>query len=112
MYIYRGRLTQSLKAAYRQCSSQTTTDVPIPSDFLCVFFFWGQVDTFLAGGVETMSDVPIRYSIYLLYWYKSTNTDAEGAASWSRPVRKRLMAASKMKSAGQMLGLLAGLKVC
>ena len=52
------------------------------------------------------------YSVYLLYWYKSTNTDAEGAASWSRPVRKRLMAASKMKSAGQMLGLLAGLKVC
>jgi hypothetical protein len=21
-----------------------------------------------------------RYSVYLLYWYKSTNTDAEGAA--------------------------------
>jgi len=36
-----------------------------------------------------MSDVPIRFS---------------------RPIRKRLMAASKMKSAGQMLGLLGGLK--
>ena len=23
-----------------------------------------------------------RYSIYLLYWYKSTNTDAKGAARW------------------------------
>jgi hypothetical protein len=22
----------------------------------------------------------MRYSVYLLYWYKSTNTDAEGAA--------------------------------
>jgi hypothetical protein len=22
-----------------------------------------------------------RYSVYLLYWYKSTNTDAEGAGS-------------------------------
>ena len=25
-----------------------------------------------------------RYSIYLLYWYESTNTDAEGAASGLR----------------------------
>lgn len=49
----------------------------------------GQVDTFLAGGVETMSDVPIRFS---------------------RPLRKRMMAASKMKAPAQMLGLLAGLK--
>ncbi len=24
---------------------------------------------------------PLRYSVYLLYWYKSTNTDAEGACS-------------------------------
>ena len=24
--------------------------------------------------------VPARYSVYLLYWYQSTNTDAEGAA--------------------------------
>jgi hypothetical protein len=47
------------------------------------------VDTFLAGGVETMSDVPIRFS---------------------RPLRKRMMAASKMKAPAQMLGLLAGLK--
>ena len=23
---------------------------------------------------------PLWYSVYLLYWYKSTNTDAEGAA--------------------------------
>ena len=25
-------------------------------------------------------DIRLLYSIYLLYWYKSTNTDAEGAA--------------------------------
>jgi hypothetical protein len=25
----------------------------------------------------------LRYSVYLLYWYKSTNTDAEGAAGFS-----------------------------
>eukprot|EP00960_Hanusia_phi_P048413 758931-Hanusia_phi.AAC.9 len=50
----------------------------------------GQLDTFLAGGVEIMSDVPIRFS---------------------RPVRKRMIKSSKMKSTGQMLGLLNGLKL-
>jgi hypothetical protein len=29
---------------------------------------------------QTGSRICLRYSIYLLYWYKSTNTDAEGAA--------------------------------
>ena len=28
---------------------------------------------------KTNKDAP-RYSVYLLYWYKSTHTDAEGAA--------------------------------
>ncbi len=28
----------------------------------------------------------LRYSIYLLYWYKSTNTDAEGAAGYFVPL--------------------------
>ncbi len=30
-----------------------------------------------------------RYSVYLLYWYKSTNTDAEGAAAVLRERRSR-----------------------
>ena len=27
------------------------------------------------------------HSIYLLYWYKSTKTDAKGAARWGAEVR-------------------------
>jgi hypothetical protein len=31
-----------------------------------------------------------RYSIYLLYWYKSTNTDAEGCAEVGRAAEREL----------------------
>ena len=31
-----------------------------------------------------------RYSVYLLFWYKSTNTDAEGANGAALPVREFL----------------------
>jgi hypothetical protein len=37
---------------------------------------WGAV-----GAVFVANEA--RYAVYLLYWYKSTNTDAEGAASFS-----------------------------
>lgn len=50
----------------------------------------GQAEVFLAGGVETMSDVPIRFS---------------------RPIRKRLIRSTKMKTPAQYLSLLSGLKV-
>lgn len=48
----------------------------------------GHMDTVLAGGVECMSDLPIRFS---------------------RPVRKRLLKLGKMKTVQQQLGLLNGL---
>merc|ERR1719162_1293576 len=50
----------------------------------------GQADICVAGGVETMSDVPIRFS---------------------RNVRKRMLASRKVKSPLGMLGLLGGLKL-
>merc|ERR1719240_2611398 len=50
----------------------------------------GQADVVIAGGVETMSDVPIKFS---------------------KPVRERMLASRKMKSTSQMLGLLKGLKM-
>lgn len=50
----------------------------------------GQADVVIAGGTETMSDVPIRFS---------------------KPIRQRLIKASRMKSPQQMLGLLKGLKL-
>lgn len=50
----------------------------------------GQADVIVAGGTETMSDVPIRFS---------------------KPIRQRLIKASRMKSPGQMLSLLKGLKL-
>ena len=34
----------------------------------------------LLDKVETDLDFALRYSVYSLYWYKRTNTDAEGAA--------------------------------
>jgi len=48
----------------------------------------GQSQVFLAGGVELMSDLPIRFS---------------------RPIRKRLIKSVKMKTPGQYLSLLGGL---
>ena len=36
-----------------------------------------------------------RYSIYLLYWYKSTNTDAEGAQAFCE--EQRLEAALRVR---------------
>lgn len=50
----------------------------------------GQASAAIAGGAETMSDVPIRFS---------------------REVRKRLIKASKAKSVGDYLPLLSGLKL-
>ena len=50
----------------------------------------GNADAIIAGGVETMSDVPIRFS---------------------RNLRKRMIASRKVKSAGGYLGLLSGLKL-
>eukprot|EP00013_Stygamoeba_regulata_P025048 CAMPEP_0177662752 /NCGR_PEP_ID=MMETSP0447-20121125/19492_1 /TAXON_ID=0 /ORGANISM="Stygamoeba regulata, Strain BSH-02190019" /LENGTH=457 /DNA_ID=CAMNT_0019168407 /DNA_START=140 /DNA_END=1514 /DNA_ORIENTATION=+ len=47
----------------------------------------GQIDVGIAAGVETMSDVPIRFS---------------------RDMRKRMLAASKVKSPAGYLGLLKG----
>jgi len=48
----------------------------------------GQADVVIAGGVETFSDVPIRYS---------------------KPIRKRLIGMSKAKGLQKKLGLLKGL---
>ncbi len=50
----------------------------------------GAADVAIAGGTETMSDVPIRVS---------------------RPIRKRLIASRRVKSIGGWLGLLKGLKL-
>jgi len=50
----------------------------------------GAIDVAIAGGTETLSDVPIRVS---------------------RPIRDRLMASTKIKSPGGYLGLLKGLKL-
>jgi len=49
----------------------------------------GQYDVVIAGGVETFSDVPIRFS---------------------RPLRKRMLAMNKAKGMGKKLALLKGLK--
>ena len=49
----------------------------------------GSADIVIAGGAETLSDVPIRFS---------------------KPVRQRLMAAQKAKGPGDYAKLLAGLK--
>ena len=48
----------------------------------------GMIETALVGGVEYMSDIPIKFQ---------------------RPLRKRMLKANKMKSAGQYLSLLNGL---
>lgn len=50
----------------------------------------GAADVAIAGGTETMSDVPIRVS---------------------RPIRKRLIASRRVKGIGGWLGLLKGLKL-
>jgi len=50
----------------------------------------GQAETVVAGGAETMSDVPIR---------------------WSRPVRQRMLASRKAKKPADFLKLLKGLKL-
>jgi len=49
----------------------------------------GQADVAIAGGTETLSDVPIR---------------------WSRPLRERLIASQKVRGPGGYLGLLRGLR--
>jgi len=50
----------------------------------------GMIETALVGGVEYMSDIPIKFQ---------------------RPLRKRMLKATKMKSAGQYLSLLNGLSL-
>ena len=50
----------------------------------------GQADVVIAGGVETMSDVPIKFS---------------------KPIRERMLASRKAKSTSKLLGLLKGLKL-
>lgn len=50
----------------------------------------GTADAVLVGGVESMSDVPIRFS---------------------RNIRKRLIKSQKVKGLGGYLGLLSGLKM-
>ena len=55
-----------------------------------------------AGEVEWQSNILSFYprstlpsgrcAVYLLYWYKSTNTDAEGAGSWMLPPQRPLAA--------------------
>ena len=50
----------------------------------------GQADVVVAGGVETMSDVPIKFS---------------------KPIRERMLAMRKTKGLSKQLGLLKGLKL-
>ena len=50
----------------------------------------GQADVVVAGGVETMSDVPIKFS---------------------KPIRERMLASRKAKGLAKQLGLLKGLKL-
>jgi hypothetical protein len=41
-------------------------------------FMYSQLVTFVDENKNKFPD--LRYSVYLLYWYKSTNTDAAGAS--------------------------------
>jgi acetyl-CoA acetyltransferase family protein len=50
----------------------------------------GQADVIIAGGVETMSDVPIKFS---------------------KPIRERMLASRKAKGLSKKLGLLKGIKL-
>jgi hypothetical protein len=48
------------------------------------------MSSLLAEGEASSATVASsRYSAYFLYWYKSTNTDAEGAAGGSGLVQKK-----------------------
>jgi hypothetical protein len=48
------------------------------------------MSSLLAEGEASSATVAAsRYSAYLLYWYKSTNTDAEGAAGGSGLVQRK-----------------------
>jgi hypothetical protein len=52
---------------------------PLGTHFAC---FTGTKAQRLTQKALCRGHAPLRYSLYLLYWYKSTNTDAEGAADW------------------------------
>ena len=51
---------------------------------ICICLYRLVLGTLLSFAVGKMTATvflaEMRYSVYLLYWYKSTNTDAEGAA--------------------------------
>ena len=39
--------------------------------------------TYTAAGTKSKNTVARRYTVYLLYWYKSTNTEQEAGAALS-----------------------------
>jgi hypothetical protein len=57
---------------------------------VCMYVYIINIYIHIGDAAEVLGDdapgrtrplVPCRYAIYLLYWYKSTNTDAEGASA-------------------------------
>lgn len=73
--------------AYTVTAACTSANVAVASAVEAIAV--GAADVVIAGGAETMSDVPIRFS---------------------KPLRKRLLAAQKARGAGDYAKLLAGLK--
>ncbi|MBM3269097.1 MAG: acetyl-CoA C-acyltransferase [Candidatus Sericytochromatia bacterium] len=74
--------------AYTVTAACTSSNVAIASGVEAIAA--GVADIVIAGGTETSSDVPIRFS---------------------RPLRKRLIASTKVKGPGGYLGLLKGVKL-
>lgn len=73
--------------AYTVTAACTSANVAITNAIEAIAV--GAADVVIAGGAETLSDVPIRFS---------------------RPVRKRLIAAQKAKGPADYMGLLQGLR--
>lgn len=73
--------------AYTVTAACTSANVAITSAIEAIAV--GMADVVIAGGAETLSDVPIRFS---------------------KPVRQRLIAAQKARGAGDYVKLLSGLK--
>lgn len=75
------------------CSRKHSSSPLISSLFVCSavgMIAAGQCDAIVAGGVEFMSDVPIRHS---------------------RKMRKTMLSLNRAKSVGQRLGLLASIRL-
>jgi hypothetical protein len=90
MYCPKGKGSELNGGNTLQCSHITAKNscAPRPSRrqlgisisiYLFIQYVYTDIHTYIhTCGVDAWR--PLWYSVYLLYWYKSTNTDAEGAA--------------------------------